>query len=126
MLLPEFLIEETTVRESGESPVLDARRHASKDILVTLGITHAVEQESVGVDILGSKDGVDWTPAPVVSFTPKSYCGTYRIIVPTSDTPYLKAVWKPQRWSRGDNKPFFRMYLHAEPHIARAQAAGAA
>jgi hypothetical protein len=126
-MLPEFLIEETTVRESGESPVFDAAHHATGDLLVTLGITHAVEQESIGIDILTSKDGATWHSTPVVSFTPKSYCGTYRVVVPTSGSRYIKAVWKPQRWSKADSKPFFRMYLHAEPYReAVAQAAGAA
>jgi len=122
----EFLIEETTVRESGESPVFDAAHHATGDLLVTLGITHAVEQESIGVDILTSKDGATWQSKPVVSFTPKSYCGTYRIVVPTTGSRYIKAVWKPQRWSKADSRPFFRMYLHAEPYRESARAAGAA
>ena len=126
MLLPEFLIEETTVREAGESPVFDASENPDQNLLLTLGITHAVEQESIGVDILGSKDGVTWAAGPVVSFTPKSYCGTYKMVVPTCDTPYLKAVWCPKRWSKCDSRPFFRMYLHAEPHQQKFRAVGAA
>ena len=126
MTLPEFLVEETIIRESGESPVFDASRQPAQDLLLTLGITHAVEQESVGIDILGSKDGVDWQKGPVVSFTPKSYCGTYRVVVPTSNARYFKAVWTPQRWSKGDTRPFFRMYLCAEPYREKARAAGAA
>ena len=122
----EFLIEETTIRESGESPVFDASKESAREILLTLGITHAVEQESIGVDILGSKDGISWHKGPVVSFTPKSYCGTYRVLVPTTESRYIKAVWKPLRWSKADSKPFFRMYLCAEPHREKARAAGVA
>ena len=124
-MLPKFLIEETTVRESGESAVFDANEHPGHDLVVTLGITHAVEQESIGVDILGSHDGQTWKPGPVVSFTPKSYCGTYQMVVPTSQTRFLKAVWKPQRWSKADKRPFFRMYLHAEPQRIKVRTAAA-
>jgi hypothetical protein len=112
----DFLIEETIIRESGESAVFDASKQSNGDLLLTLGITHAVEQECIGVDILGSKDGVTWTAGPVVSFTPKSYCGTYKMVAPTSGNRYLKAVWKPERWSRRDSRPFFQMYIQAEPH----------
>lgn len=125
-MLPVFLIEETIVRESGESPAFDATKHATGDLLLTLGITHAVEQESIGIDILASKDGANWQSGPIVSFTPKSYCGTYRVIVPASNAPYIKAVWNPRRWSKADTRPFFRMYLHAEPYRETARAAGAA
>jgi hypothetical protein len=125
-MLPDFLVEEIIVRESGESTVFDASVHQSHNLLVTLGITHAVEQESIGVEIFGSKDGLTWLPGPVVSFTPKSYCGTYTAVVPTSGARYLKAVWKPHRWSKADKRPFFRMYLHAEPQREEVRAVGAA
>jgi hypothetical protein len=122
-MLPSFLVEETIVRESGESDVFNASEHDK--VLLTLGITHAVEQESIGVDILGSPDGLSWSSDAVFSFTPKSYCGTYQMVVPTSSHRYLKAVWKPHRWSRADNRPFFRMYLHAEPQQEKILAASA-
>ena len=125
-MLPVFLIEESTVRESGESTVFDASQNPSRNLLLTLGITHAVEHESIAVDILGSKDGRTWLSRPVLSFTPKCYCGTYQMALPTAETPYLKAVWNPKRWSRADHRPFFRIYLHAEPARERALSASAA
>ena len=125
-MLPDFLIEETTVRESGESSIFDASENPKQHLLLTLGITHAVEHESMGVDILASKDGRTWLPKPIVSFTPKSYCGTYTMIVSTSETPYLKAVWRPHRWSRADHRPFFRFYLCAEPLREQVRTAASA
>jgi hypothetical protein len=122
---PDFLVEEVTIRESGESAVFDASNQPTGDLLFTLGITHAVEQERIGVDILGSNDGVTWTAGPVASFTPKSYCGTYKMVAPASGNRYLKAVWKPERWSRRDNRPFFRMYIQAEPHRGKTRSATA-
>lgn len=123
-MLPSFFIEETTVRESGESAVFDANEHSNQTLLLTLSITHAVEDESIGIDIRGSKDGISWPPEPILSFAPKFYCGRYRLILPKCEARYFKAVWRVLRWSRTDRQPFFRFYIFAQP--ARARAAGAA
>ena len=125
-MLPNFLIEETTVRESGQSAVFDATEHSDQDLLLTFGITHAVERESIGIDIHGSKDGVDWPRKPLVSFTPKFYCGTYQLVLPACETRYLKAAWRVSRWSREGHQPFFRFYIFAESARARTATAGAA
>jgi hypothetical protein len=125
-MLPNFLIEETTIREAGESSVFDASETPNQPLQLTLGITHAVEHESISVDILVSKDGRHWMSVPVASFTPKCYCGTYKLRLPPCDARYLKAVWRPMRWSRVDQRPFFRFYLHAEPVRDTALAASAA
>ena len=52
-MLPIFLVEETTVRESGQSAVFDASEHYNQNILLTFGITHALEHkalESISMD----------------------------------------------------------------------------
>jgi hypothetical protein len=123
--MPVFLVEETTVRESGESAVFDASEHSNQNLLLTFGITHAIERESIGIDIQGSKDGLSWPPEPVVRFSPKFYCGTYQLILPRCEAQYLKAVWRVLRWSRADRQPLFRFYILAQPARARATAAGA-
>jgi hypothetical protein len=126
-VVPNFLIDEVTVRESGESSVFDASEYANRDLLLTFGITHAVEHESIAIEIHGSTDGVNWTRRPILSFAPKSYCGTYNLTVPCGQTRYLKATWKLMRWSRDGHRPFFRFYLFAQPSKARVAAvAGAA
>jgi hypothetical protein len=130
-MLPIFLVEETTVRESGQSAVFDASEHSDQDILLTFGITHALERQSIGIDIHGSKDGLIWPLKPLVSFTPKFYCGTYQLILPGREARYfearyLKAAWRVLRWSRGNDQPFFRFYIFAQPARARAATAGAA
>ena len=125
-MLPVFLVEETTVRESGQSAVFEVREYSNQNLLLTFGITHAVEQESIGVDIHGSTDGVAWPPNPIISFTPKFYCGTYQLILPRCRARYLKAVWRVSRWSRPDYMPFFRFYIFAHQARDRAAAAGAA
>lgn len=125
-MLPLFLIEETTVRESGESAVFDVSEHANQNLLLTCGITHAIEQESIAIAILGSPDGVSWKLRPLASFAPKSYCGTYQLILPQCDVRYLKAVWNVARWAPGGSRPYFRFYVFAQPARARIAVAGAA
>lgn len=125
-MLPLFLVEETTVRESGESAVFDVSEHAKQNLLLTFGITHAVEQESIGITIHGSSDGFTWKPRPLVSFAPKSYCGTYQLILPRCEARYLKVVWQVARWSQNGSRPYFRFYVFARPAQARVALAGAA
>lgn len=125
-MIPSFLIEETTVRESGESSVFDVREHLDRNILLTFGVTHAVERESIKVDVFGSKDGSSWCEKPLVSFSPKSYCGTYELTLPLCEARYLKAAWSVKRWSRVEDQPFFRFYLAAQPARPQRATAGAA
>jgi hypothetical protein len=125
-MLPNFLVHETTVRESGESQVFSLPAENVRDcpLSLTLGITHAMEQESLDVEIFSSQDGVRWSPAPVVSFTRKYYCGTYQMLL-GAPCKFLKAVWRVNRWGRGEGRPFFRFYVFAQEARVRA-AAGAA
>jgi hypothetical protein len=125
-MLPNFLVEETIVRESGQSAVFDLTNHYSRNLLVTFGITHAVERESIDVDIYGSEDGRTWPLRPLASFTPKSYCGTYDLRLPACGAGYLKAVWSVQRWSRAEVQPFFRIYVCVKEARVRTMTAGAA
>jgi hypothetical protein len=124
-MLPNFLIEETTVRESGEGPVFDIGENTEQNLILTFGITHAIEQESMAVEIFGSKDRLRWSPQPILSFPPKCYCGTYQMILRPSEARYLKAVWRVNRWARADCRPFFRFYLFAQLARARAMAGAA-
>jgi hypothetical protein len=125
-VLPVLFVEETTVRESGHSAAFDTSEHANNNLLLTFGITHAVERESIRMEIQGSKDGVTWRAEPILSFGPKYYCGTYELILPRCDMRYIRAVWKVSRWSRADRQPFFRFYLLGEPTRVRVRAASAA
>ena len=123
-MLPNFLVEETTVRESGESAVFDANEHCNHNLLLTLGVTHAIEKQSITLEIHGSTDGLSWPAKPIASLTPKFYCGTYQLVLPKCEMRYLKARWRVIRWSRDERPPFFSIYIFAEAQ--RARAAGAA
>lgn len=125
-MLPVFLVEETTVRESGQSAVFDASRYLTQNLLLTFGITHAVEKESIGLDIYGSDDAVVWSSEPLVTFAPRSYCGTYELTLRHCEARYMKAVWSVKRWSRGEVQPFFCFYLFVRPARPQVAKAGAA
>ena len=122
-MLPNYLLDEATIRESGESTVLDLQDETNQSLLLTLGITHAVEQESIHVDVFGSQDGTTWTAKPIMSFPRKFYCGTYQALLQRNEFRFLKAVWHAERWGRGDLRPFFRVYVFTQAARLRALAA---
>jgi hypothetical protein len=120
-MLPEFLIPESTVRESGTGPEIYIGSHEGETLHLNLGITRIIEQESVDISIWGSSDGAVWSAKPLVSFSQKFYCGNYQIQLDLSDFPevrYLRAKWQLNRWGKGDSKPLFTLYLFASQAVA--------
>jgi hypothetical protein len=115
-MLPQFLLPETTVRDAGQSPDIDLGQTQSGTLVVTLGLTRIIEQESIDVAIWGSVDGADWGIKPLVAFPQKFYCGTYQLLLDLTDRPvkFLRAKWQVNRWGKGDPKPLFGMYLFAQ------------
>lgn len=116
-MLPNFLVTETTIREEGDGPEMELGEAAGKALLLTLGITRIIEQESLDLSVWGSPDGQDWGAKPLVSFPQKFYCGTYQLLLDLSGHPeikYLRAHWKVNRWGRGAAKPLFGFYLFAQ------------
>ena len=126
-MLPEFLLPEITIREAGSGPELDVDQQAGETLIVTLGITRIIEQESLDVSIWGSADGADWGPKAIAAFPQKFYCGTYQIPIDLSERPdvkHLRAKWQVNRWGKGDPKPLFTVYMFTQPS-RRAMAVGA-
>jgi hypothetical protein len=120
-MLPEFLIPESTVRESGTGPEIYIGSQEGETLHLNLGITRIIEQESVDISIWGSSDGAVWSAKPLVSFSQKFYCGNYQIQLDLSDFPevrYLRAKWQLNRWGKGDSKPLFTLYLFASQAVA--------
>jgi hypothetical protein len=116
-LLPGFLLPETTIREAGAGPDVNLGDSRGGPILLTLGITRIVEQESLDVSIWGSADNVEWGAKPIVSFPQKFYCGTYQILVDLRFHPevqFLRVKYKPQSWGKGKPKPLFGAYVFAQ------------
>ena|SRR5436305_36322 len=121
-MLPEFLLPETTVRESGTGPTIHIGEYQGRAVVLTLGITRIIEQESIDLSVWGSADGVDWGTRPLTAFPQKFYCGTYQILLDLEgrEIKYVRATWAVNRWGKGDAKPLFSIYLFAQPTPALA------
>jgi hypothetical protein len=123
-MLPNFLVPESVVREDGKGLVLSLDTSHGSLLLLTLGITRILEQESLDISIHGSAEGNEWSAKPLVAFSQKFYCGTYQMVLDLSkhpDTRFLRAQWKVNRWGRGEAKPLFGFYLFAQlakEHVA--------
>ena len=59
-MLPAFIIPEQSVDANGTGEALELGDDAGRMLLLTLGITDIVEQESLDISISGSADGEEW------------------------------------------------------------------
>ena len=126
-MLPQFLLPEITVRDAGTGPDLDLGDQQGETLILTLGITRIIEQESIDLSIWGSVDGSDWGARPLISFPQKFYCGTYQILLDLSEhsnIKYLRAKWQVNRWGKGDPTPLFSIYLFVQAMSRHLAAAG--
>lgn len=127
-MLPQFLLPETTVREAGTGPEIEVGENQGGTLVLTLGITRILEQESIDISIWGSADGADWGTKPLIAFPQKFYCGTYQILLDLSDRPdirRLRTKWQTNRWGKGDPKPLFTIYLFVQEFKHQLAAVGA-
>lgn len=127
-MLPEFLLPETTVREAGTGPEIALGTEQGGTLILTLGITRIIEQESIDLSIWGSEDGTNWGSKPLVTFPQKFYCGTYQILLDLtehSSVKFVRAKWQVNRWGKGDPKPLFTIYLFAQQMERQLAALGA-
>jgi len=127
-MLPVFLLPETTVREAGNGSELNLGESQGRTVLLTLGITRIIEQESLDVSIFGSADGNEWGTKALISFPQKFYCGTYQILLDLTQHPgvkFLRVKWNAQRWGKGDTKPLFGFYVFAQEMRQQVLAASA-
>jgi hypothetical protein len=126
-MLPQFLLPETTVREAGTGPEIKLDTEG-ETLILTLGITRIIEQESIDISIWGSPDGSDWGTKPLVAFPQKFYCGTYQILLDLSNRPdvkHLRVKWQVNRWGKGDPKPLFTIYMFVQAMSRQLVAVGA-
>jgi hypothetical protein len=127
-MLPGFLLPETTIREAGNGSELDLADSRGRVLLLTLGITRIIEQQSLDLTVWGSIDGKEWGAKPFVGFPQKFYCGTYQILLDLTQHPdvrYLRVKWTAQRWGKGDSKPLFGFYVFAQEIKQQVLAIGA-
>ena len=122
-----FLLPETVFREDGAGPAVDLAGVQGKTLLLTLGITRIIEQESLDVTVRGSADGSTWSAKPILTFPQKFSCGVYAMSLDLSAVPearYIRVEWKMSRWGRGELKPLFGFYVFAEETAGVLAAAG--
>jgi len=125
-MLPTLLLPESIARADGTGPEFDLGSKRGKLLVLTLGITRIIEQESLEVSIWGSADGERWGVRPIATYPPKFYCGIYSILLnlaPCPDVRYVRVTWKMSRWSRADAMPMFGFYVYAEESGSRISAA---
>ena len=125
-MLPTLLLPESIARADGTGPEFDLGSRRGKLLVLTLGITRIIEQESLEVSIWGSPDGEKWGLRPVATFPPKFYCGIYSTLLNLAahtDVRFLQVAWKMSRWSRGEAMPMFGFYVYAEESGARISTA---
>jgi hypothetical protein len=122
--MPKYILPESVARQDGSSAVLALEAGRGKPLLLTLGITRTMEQESLEVSVWGSPDRDRWHL--LETYPQKFYCGTYSLVLDLtrhSAVRYLRAEWKMSRWGGGETEPLFGFYLRIEE--ARLQAVGA-
>ena len=120
-----FILPESVARKDGSGAEIALGLNRGKPLLLKLGITRTMEQESLEVSVWGSPDRRSWERLHV--FPQKFYCGTYSLLLDLTRFPeakYLRAEWKMNRWGHGDDAPLFGFYLQAEE--PKLQAVGAA
>ena len=116
-MIPSFLFPETTVSESGTGEPVEVGT-GNGTVVLALGVTEILEQQSLDVRILGSADGEEWGEEPVRAFPQKFYQGVWQILCDLDATPdvrFLKVDYKVARWGVGSPKPQFKFYVFAEP-----------
>lgn len=125
-MLRNVLLPESIVRSDGTGPEIDLGSKRGRLLVLTLGITRILEQESLDVVVYGSPDGKAWESKPLAKFPPKYYCGLYSILLNLGSRPdvrYLRVHWKMSRWSKRETMPMFGFYVYAEESGARVSAA---
>jgi hypothetical protein len=113
----KYLLPESIAQQDGSGAVIALGASCGKPLLLTLGITQIIEQESLEVCVWGSPDRQRWRP--LQTFARKSYCGTYSVVLDLSsdaDIRYLRADWKMNRWGRG-SAPLFGFYLSVDQGV---------
>jgi hypothetical protein len=123
--MPLLILPENVARQDGIGESIALKSSAGKPLLLTLGITRILEQESLEVSLWGSKDCSNWGKLHV--FPQKFYCGTYSLNLDLRRFPeirYLRAQWRMNRWGHGAQAPLFGFYLMADE--PRLHAVGAA
>jgi hypothetical protein len=122
--MTEFFVPEIIAREDGTTDHIALGEKSGKRLLLTLGITRFLEQESLDVSIWGSADGEQWRQ--IAAYPKKFYCGSYLLLVDLAREThirYLRVQWRMGRWGETEPSPIASFYVAAEE--LKYQTAGA-
>src|ERR1700730_1061691 len=122
----KYWVPECVVSADGMGPLIDVGTDRGKLLVLTLAINCVIEKESLVVFISGSTDEAHWDNKPLVSFTPKHYCGMYSILLNLAKYPdvgYIRVEWKMSRWGKGGSSPMFGFCVFAEESGSRVSLA---
>jgi hypothetical protein len=125
-MLRYFLLPESIARADGTGPEIDLGSKRGKLLVLTLGITRILEQESLELTVWGSPDAEKWGSKPLAKFPPKFYCGLYSILLnlgSQNDVRFVRVQWTMSRWSKRESMPMFGFYVYAEESGARVSTA---
>ena len=118
-----YVVPECAACSDGCGPVFElSSSERGKLLVATLAINGVLEYETLFVSIWGSPDTVNWGTAPLASFSPKSYCGVYSILLSLEARPnikYFRAVWRMQRWKSRTKDLMFDFNITVEPSGSR-------
>ena len=125
-MLRNFLLPESIARADGAGPEIDLGTTRGKLLVITLGITRILEQESLEVSVWGSPDGEKWGATPLAKFPPKFYCGLYSILLnlgSRDEIGFLLVLWKMRQLSKRESALMSGFYVYAEESGARVSVA---
>ena len=108
---------ETLVETNGASPAYDLGVLQGKPVIIVLGITEIIEQESLHVSIWGSPDGKDWGQQALFWFPQKFYREVAPAALDLQQLPsvkFLQARWEVNRWGRCDPRPLFKFGIEIQ------------
>lgn len=115
-MIPGFLFPESTVHESGSGEPVEIGA-GNGTVLLSLGITEILEQQSLDVEVQGSVDGEEWLDEPLRAFPQKFYKGVWQILCDLDAAPdvrFVKVRYKLARWGVGEPTPTFKFYVFAD------------
>jgi hypothetical protein len=101
---------QTVVSAKGDGAAVDVSGASTRVFLVTLTITHIIEQESLDLSIFGSADGAAWEAKPIAEFRQEFYRGEFPLLLDLTAHPavkFVRAHWEVARWGRGTETPMF-------------------
>ena len=106
----------TKVTANGEGAPVDISGSATRTFLVKMQIDDVIEQESLDLAVMGSADGQNWTPMPILRLPQQFYRGETRMVLDLTVKPEVKSIrarWVLNRWGRVAPTPMFVFGAHA-------------